>query len=283
MSRVLLTLCALPVLGQDAASIMAKVAANVEQATDTRKQYIYHQRIRSSLVRASGDVGRREKREYSAFPGENRTEKKLVSFSGEYRKGKQMIPYSDPGHKYKGMDLDGDLISSLTEELVNDKKSRDGIPHSLFPLSSKDLPSYNFVLKGEADFKGRHIYQIAFEPRNKETCVTLGTDDDNECEHQPWKGEAWIDAAEFQPVRIETHLAFQIPWGVRVFLGTNLRQTGFAVTYVRVAANVWFPETYGTEFRFNVLWGYKRTVTLSMESSAFQKTDATSKINYDIQ
>ena len=85
-----------------------------------------------------------------------------------------MIPYSDPGHKYKGMDLDGDLISSLTEELVNDKKSRDGIPHSLFPLSSKDLPSYNFVMKGEADFKGRHIYQIAFEPRKKETCVTLG-------------------------------------------------------------------------------------------------------------
>ena len=69
MSKLLLTLCALPVLGQDAASIMAKVAANVEQATDARKQYIYHQRVRSSLVRASGDVGRREKREYSAFPG----------------------------------------------------------------------------------------------------------------------------------------------------------------------------------------------------------------------
>ena len=68
-----------------------------------------------------------------------------------------------------------------------------------------------------------------------------------------------------------------------MFLGTNLRQTGFSVTYVRVAENVWFPATYGTEFRFNVLWGYKRTVTLSMESSAFQKTNATSKINYDVQ
>lgn len=283
MSKLLFTLCVLPILGQDAAGIMAKVAANVEQASDARKQYVYHQRVHSSLVRASGDVARREKREYSAFPGENRTEKKLVSFSGEYRKGKQMIAYSDPGHKYKGMDLDGDLISSLTEDLVNDTKSRDGIPHSLFPLSVKDLPSYNFVMMSEAEFKGRRTYIIKFEPQKKETCLTVGSEDNNECQSQPWKGEVWVDAAEFQPIRIDTHLAFEIPWGVRVFLGTNLRQTGFSVTYVRVAENVWFPATYGTEFRLNVLWGYKRTITLSMESSAFQKTDATSTINYDVQ
>ena len=68
---------------------------------------------------------------------------------------------------------------------------------------------------------------------------------------------------------------------VRIFLGTNLSQTGFSVAYERVAENVWFPATYGTEFRFNVLWGYKRTVTLSLESSGFRKTDVNSAIHYD--
>jgi hypothetical protein len=47
-----------------------------------------------------------------------------------------------------------------------------------------------------------------------------------------------------------------------------------------VAENVWFPVSYGTEFRFNVPWGYKRTVTLSLVSSDFQKASAASKIEY---
>jgi len=227
-------------------------------------------------------VSRREKREYTAVPGEKRTEKKLTSFQGEYRKGGKMIAYSEPGYQYKGTDIDGDLLNELTDGLVNDKESRDGIPHSLFPLASKDLPGFRFELKGQGAIKDRPAYQIAFEPRKKEGCVTIGTDAENECDKPSWMGTAWIDVAELQPVRIDTHLAFKIPWGVRVFLGTNLRQTGFSVTYTRVAEGVWFPATYGTEFRLNVLWGYKRTVTLSMESSGFRMTEAASKIEYQI-
>src|SRR5262249_14955121 len=151
-----------------------------------------------------------------------------------------------------------------------------------FPLRSKDLPYYRFSMKEQTDYKGRRTYRILFEPVKKENCVHIGGDSDNDCDSRPWKGEVWIDAAEFQPARIDTQLAFSIPWGIRVFLGTNLRQVGFSITYVRVGDNVWFPATYGTEFRFNVLWGYKRTITLSMENSGFQKTAATSKIEYDL-
>src|SRR3974390_813890 len=98
---------AAPVLAQseaaappDASAIMAKVAANVETAAAARRQFLYRQSVRSSLVRASGQIARVEKREYSVFPGENATEKKMTSFHGEYRHGNQMIAYSDPGHKY---------------------------------------------------------------------------------------------------------------------------------------------------------------------------------------
>ncbi len=203
MYRLFLFLTALPILGQDAAAIMSQVAANVEQAAEVRTKYVYHQRARSSLVALT----------VTCRAGRNGTIRQRPAQPARKRNWKQMIPYSDPGHKYKDTDIDGDLISSLTDDLVNGKESRDGIPHSLFPLSTKDLPLYTFTMKGEA----------------------------------------WIDAAELQPVRIETQLAFQIPWGVRVFLGTNLRQSAFPITYVRVAGNVWFPATYGTEFRFNVL------------------------------
>jgi hypothetical protein len=273
-------LCAGILHAQDAAEIMAKVAANVEKAADARKQYVYRQLVRSSLNRGNGEVARREKREYTAIPNETRTEKKLESFHGEYRKGKQMIPYSDPSFRYKGTDIDGDLIGDLSDGLVNDKHSRDGIPRSLFPIDPSTVSHYHFSIAGETEHQGRGVWRIAFDPVQKENCVHVGSDENDECGNAAWKGEAWIDREELQPVRIETHLAFNIPWGVRVFLGTNLKQTGFSITYIRVAENVWFPATYGTEFWVNVLWGYRRTIILSMESSGFRKTDVSSAIQF---
>ena len=53
---------------EDAAEIMAKVAANVEQATDPRRQYVYRQQVTSALVRSNGKISRKEKREYQVFP-----------------------------------------------------------------------------------------------------------------------------------------------------------------------------------------------------------------------
>lgn len=279
-------LCAFPAPADttpDAAAIMAKVAENVEQAAGPRRQYVYRQKVRSSLIKTNNQISRKEIREYSVIPNDKGTEKKLEAFQGEYRKGDKMIAYTEPGFTYKDVDIDGEIIDDLIEDLVNDKDSRDGIPHSLFPLRAKDLPSYQFALKGEADHKGRPVYLIGFEPRKKETCAQIEGGSGNDCDGKPWKGEAWIDKEELQPVRIATHLAFKIPWAVRVFLGTNLRQTGFSISYRRVAENVWFPETYGTEFRLDALWFYKRTITLSLESAGFLKTDAVSKIEYDLK
>lgn len=270
-----------PIPDDEAAGIMAKVAANVEKATDLRRQYVYRQYVTSSLVRSSGQISRKEKREYQVFPTAKTTEKKLVLLNGQYRKGKEMVSYTEAGFKYKEMDVDGDLIRDLTKDLVDEKNSRDGIPHSLFPLRAKDLPGYRFTANGEFEHLGRRTYKILFEPAQKHNCINIG-DGDDECAGPVWKGEAWIDAAELEPARITTEQTFRMPWGVKVFLGTNLQQTGFSVTYKRLGDNVWFPVSYGTEFRFSVLWGYKRTVTLSLVSDGFQKTDAASKIEYEL-
>jgi hypothetical protein len=273
---------------------MQKVAANTTAATEGRRQYVYHQKVIASLVRGDGKIAGKETREYAVVPQKTTTDKTLTSFSGEYRDGKRMVPYSQPGVKEKGDDGDRELVQKLADELVNAKNTRDGIPHDLFPLSSADLGYYKFSLKGETNLRGRRTWDILFEPANlKGLCIQAGpvfhleasigsadtaAVDDRAC-HQ-WKGEAWIDAEEYQPVRIETKMAKGVPWGVRLF-GINVRQLGFSIHYQRLAENVWFPSTYGTEFNIVVFWGYKRAVTLSMENTAFRKTDADSTIHYD--
>jgi hypothetical protein len=262
----------------DAAAIMTKVAANVEKSMDARRQYVYKQSIISNLLRSNGKIARKESREYEVFPTETGSDKKLVSLEGQLRRGKQSTNYTEAGFKDKDLDIDGDLMRDLIDDLIDDKKSRDGIPPSLFPLCTKDLHGYRFTSNREMVYQGRRTFRILFQPVLKRHYITIGGDD--ECDSPSWKGDAWIDAQELQPVRIQTQQAFQVPWGVKVFLGTNVQQSGFAISYQRVAENVWFPVSYGTEFRFNVLWRYKRTVTLSLVSSDIQKATAASKIEY---
>jgi hypothetical protein len=225
---VLLLLATSPMLAEDATAIMIQVAANVEKAVEARRQYVYQQTVRASLTRTNGQFARREKRQYLVIPSATGTEKKLVSFQGEYRRGKQSVTYQEPLKDRQDAGFDAELLQDLTEELINAKDARDGIPHNLFPLRSADLPAYAFTMKGELQHQGRRTYRIAFEPakKAKEMCVHAGADEDNGCVETPWMGEAWIDAAELEPVRIDTHLAFKVPWAVRTFLGTNLKQTG---------------------------------------------------------
>ena len=273
-------LCAVNGQDPDAAAIMARVASNMESASEARRQYVYQQKVKARLLRTNGQVARQEDHVYTAIPTEDRTNKELVSFAGEYHKSKkEIIKYDKPGFEKGGMDIDGGIIEDLVKELVNDKKSHDGIPHSLFPLESKDPDQYKFKLLETIRHQGRRAHRIAFEPAGKVgACVTIGGDDD--CPHRPWKGEALIDAEDMQQIRIVTDLAFKMPWGIKVFLGTNLRQTGFAVTYTRVAPGIWFPATYGTEFKLDLLFGYHRVITMAMDSSDFRKTTADTKVTF---
>lgn len=273
----MLSLCAVSFVllsaAEDADAIMKRMAANMEAAQEARRQYVYKQKVNAKLVRTNGQIARAEKREYTAAPGPERTEKTLVNLVGEYHKSrKEIIRYDKPGFEKGGMDIDGGLMEDLVEDLVNDKESRDGIPHGFFPLATKDLPAYKFTYKSATEVKGRKAHVIAFEPARK------GLDGEDT---RPWKGEVVVDAEEFQPVRIYSDLDFKMPWGVKVFLGTDLRQTGFSVSYARLAPGVWFPATYGTEFRLNVLFGYKRVITLALDSSDFQRTTAKSEIQFD--
>jgi hypothetical protein len=265
--RTFAVLAFLALHAETADEIMTKVAANMESAASERRQFVYQQTVRSRFIRTNGKVARQETRQYSVVPTDGATEKKLESVEGEIHHGKTVTKYTDPKTRGKGLDIDGELLDNLTKDLVDDKNSRDGIPKNLFPLGADAVAKYDFRLVDSKDYKGRLTHHLTFEPKKSG-------------EGDPWKGDAYIDAAEYQPVQIATDLSFKVPLFVRVLFGSNIRQTGFAVSYRRVAENVWFPVSYGSEFRLDVLFGYKRVITMALTSSGFQRTAADSTIHF---
>ena len=95
-----------------------------------------------------------------------------------------------------------------------------------------------------------------------------------------WKGEALIDAAEYQPVSVHTKLALKIPLAVKTLLGTDLKGLGFSVTYQKFEEGVWFPVSYGGEFELRAVFFYKRTISVNMVNSDFRRTNVTSNVTY---
>lgn len=255
---------------ETAESIMAKVAANQERAQEARARWVYQQDANIRLLRTNGKMAREERRLYSVSPTEKGVDKKLDQFTGRYAAGKKVLDYDKPGFHYKDVDLDAEVIEGMADDFINDEKSKDGINHELFPLTSAEQKHYLFQLEGREKVKGRDAYRISFRPRPKE-------------EDSCWKGEAWIDATEFQPVIVNTKLSFGIPFLVKAMLGTDVKQFGFQIHYEPVEDGVWFPVSYGTEFRFKAVFLYSRTVTIALSNKEFRKTTVTSELKIDPQ
>lgn len=259
-------LVAQPALTAD--QIMAQVAEQQAKAEAARSQYVYRQQTLVRMVRPGGKIAREERREYTVTPQPTETKKVLISLAGQYEQGGKLYPYSNKEFRYKGVDVDGELVEHLSDGLMHEKKARDGINVDLFPLRAEEQKNYLFTLKGTTNAGGREAYRIDFKPRPKAEAA--------------WAGEAWIDAKEFQPVRVTTKLAHNIPLVVRTMLGTNVKQIGFTVAYDRISEGIWFPVSYGTEFGLTAVFFYRRTITMSLKSSEFRKTDSASAIRYEL-
>jgi len=268
MKSLLLIFAAATLSGQppDVYQIMARVAENQSIALEQRKAWAYHQKQRLRFHRANGKIAREEQREYTVAPGVDEIQKELTRFEGKYETKGQYISYDKPGHTYKELDIDGELIDEMSDEMIDDK-SRDGIGEDLFPLTAKEQKKYAFKLKGRETYRGRAIYRIAFEPKPSEN-------------HSIWKGEALIDVEECQPVMISSTMAAKVPLAVKVLLGTNLRGLGFSLTYQKFADGIWFPVSYGGEFEVRALFFYKRNISISMVNGDFRKTDVSSHVAF---
>lgn len=250
-------------------TILDRLADSQERAVEARKRVVYRQNTHTRLLRGGGRLAREEKREYVVTPDEKGTTKERVRFEGRYEKKGRLLEYGDPGFRHKDLDIDGDLIADLTDDLVNDDKSRDGISNEMFPLTRAEQRFYEFKLVGVRKVRAVDALVIAFKPRKLEG------------DSRPWEGEVLVHPDEFQPMLVTTNLGKVIPGWVKVVFGINLKQLGFSLTYRKVADGLWLPSTYGTEFFLRVFFGYARTVTLSMENSDFRFSNVDSSITYD--
>jgi hypothetical protein len=269
MLRLILLMAFIPCsalsLGQSQPSadeIMARVAANQDRAVKQRAEYIYQQRIRIISRKTNGRLMRDETTDYLATPTPDGTKKELKQLVGRaWAKGHDLDFNKEPGPNPDS--LDGDLVHDLRHDLANDQ-SRDGLARDLFPLTSEEQKKYSFKLEGQEMLEGRRIYRIHFIPSDKEDIA--------------WAGEVLVDADDFQPVRVYTKLSRKLPLFVRTMLGTSLPGIGFDVEYQRFSDGVWFPVSFGTEFRLRAVFFIKRDISISLKNSGFEHVHVKSKV-----
>jgi hypothetical protein len=102
----------------DIAQIMSQVASNQAKSQDQRREWVYTQKQLLRMQRGNGKLAREEHREYAITPRKLRTQKELVHFEGKYESHGKYTAYDKPGYEYKGIDIDGDLINSMSEDMT---------------------------------------------------------------------------------------------------------------------------------------------------------------------
>lgn len=260
----------------DIDEIMRRVAFNQAKSEELRTNFVYHQRQTLGMIRSNKKIAREERREYTITPKFRGIDRELVKFDGKYEQKGQYFAYDKPGHKYKDLDLDGELLDELANDMMHNHNGKDGISNDLFPLTYNRQLRYNFKLVKTAEFRGSKAYLVQFEPKQK---PKIGDMENGGV----WRGDAWIDAEEFQPIQVGTSLAWKMPFVVKTILGTDFRGVGFTVTYQKVADGLWFPVSYGGEFDIKAVFFYKRTMTINMVNSDFRRTDVTSNVAYALE
>ena len=272
---------------------MARVAANQDSAEAARRHYVYIQHAKV-VSRKGHTVMCEETTDSRITPTETASTAELLKLDGRLlKKGKYITYTSLPKSNDHGADhdkppaenpsqtdndsininldeddTDRDLVENTRANLTRYDKSKDGIDTRLFPLTSKAQADYDFRLVGPNHgierINGRDVFHITFHPKIKDD---FG-----------WKGDAYIDTASFQPVVVRTAMSRKIPFAVRTLLGTNVPGLGFSIVYAPQPDGVWFPATFGTEFKIHVLFFFSRDITINAENRDFEKTHTDSKI-----
>ncbi len=247
-----------------ASDIMRQVAINQDKAQQERAQYLYDQHVKVVIRRSNGKLAREEVTDLLVAPTAKGVQKKQLSVKGRYTKKTAYLDFQGEPIPDSG-GLDGSLARSFKDDLTNDE-SKDGLAKDLFPLTTEEQKDLKFELEGEEVVEGRPAYRIKFGPADKHEIT--------------WAGEALIDKNELQPVSVYTRLSRRIPVLVRTLLGTDLPGLGFSTRYKRVEKDVWFPVSFGTEFRIHAVFFINRNVSVSLENRNFKRTSVESDIRY---
>jgi hypothetical protein len=217
--------------------IMRRVAENQNRAQSERINYLYDQHVKVTARHTNGKLAREEVADYSVVPAAKGAERKQTAIEGRYLHHGVYKEFS--GEPIPDNGLDAGLVGGFRESLF-DKDSKDGLGNDFFPLTSEEQKDLRFELAGERIIEGRKAYRVRFGPKNSHDIT--------------WAGEALIDEEDLQPVTVYTRLSRRIPFAVRALLGTDLPGLGFNIRYRRLDKDIWFPDSFGTEFRLTAVF-----------------------------
>ncbi len=274
-----------PPAAPTADAIMARVAANQDTSEAERSHFLYVQHAVVSSRKGS-TVRCEEITDALITPTATGSSQRLLKLDGRVLQKHKYVTYrglpskKEPGqadvhtdHDDVTLTLDNDdttdvdIVEGMRNDLTNGK-SKDGINAGLFPLTSKTQANYAFRLIGRENRNGRDVFHISFQPKDKSDFS--------------WKGDAYIDATAYQPVLVRTTMSRKIPFAVRTLLGTSVPGLGFTVIYAPQPAAkpgaVWFPVSFGTEFKIHIFFFFNREIIISAENRNFEQTHVESKI-----
>ncbi len=256
---------------------MARVASNQDRSEAERVHYVYLQHA-DVTSRKGQKVMCEEVTDARVTPSDTGSHVQVLTFAGRMLQRNKYVNYAAPlkgnddssiidssrdGVTINIGDDDREMVESMRLSLTRDK-SKDGINKGLFPLTTASQGEYQFHLVGHERMNGRDVFHIEFRPKDKND--------------YSWKGDAYIDAAAYQPVVVSTSMSRKLPLEVRALLGTGAPGLGFTVAYAPQPDGVWFPVSFGTEFKIRVLFFYTREVLIDAQNRDFEKTHVSSKI-----
>ncbi|MFC6645026.1 hypothetical protein ACFQBQ_05345 [Granulicella cerasi] len=274
--------------------IMHRVAVNQDAAQTARTHFVYTQHTLARSLKGKS-VRCEEITDYRITPGTKGSDRQLLALNGRVLyKGKYISydslkgpagiePPKDDGKDDESLrgareamkkadedtDTDRSLVENMRDNFTGKKESKDGITPELFPLASKQQKQLRFRLIGREQRNGHDTFHLTFEPADKED--------------YGWKGDAWIDATAFQPVVLRTELSRKLPFAIRGIMGIDIPGLGFTITYAPQPSAtdpkaVWFPETFGTEFRIKIFHFFNRQIVLSTTNRNFAMTHTGARI-----
>jgi hypothetical protein len=249
---------------ESADDIMRKVAENQDRLQSERSDFVYDQDVRVISRRHNGKLICEQETEYVVTPKEKSSEHSLVWTKLKYWHDGHFVT-SDKDVSDKDETIDTGIVKGFRDDLAHGD-SKDGTKQDLFPLTTEQQKDLEFELTGERVVNGRPAYVIAFRPKDRKD---FG-----------WAGEAVIDKEEFEPVTVYTRMSRKIPFFVRTMLGTDVPGLGFTTQYTRVDKDLWFPSSFGTEFKIHAVYFFHRTVSLSMKNTNFRRANVDAKIHY---
>jgi hypothetical protein len=204
--------------------------------------------------------------------------------------------------------MDRDLVENLRKNLTA-THSKDGISASLFPLTSKEQAVYTFTLLGREPRNGRDSFHIAFAPKDPDTFTWKGDAWIDATAFQPIVIRTSM--ARKLPLAIRMLLGTNVPGlGFTIIYAPQpslqptpqpTSQPTFQPTQDaasrpeseldaiaeekplrQIAAApepVWFPTSFGTEFRIHVLFFFTREIFFNAENRDFHLTHTSATIH----